>query len=419
MIKEIRNVKRFEFLAETFVRNKKSNISGLNPESLRDILYRISKESDEYLDLDEFLEFFTQNGRPISFQTFDPEEKKRSLNKKIQNFFSQKKSLNSPKKNPKYHTSSKQSSAKGRELNSPSKLRMNSQNSERRLNSEESYKNTFSSYHKSQNRSNSPKKREFSQEIEKHDPDLIVTKRRYSNSPIENKKNSYHKEKKPKEFDFYNENKDEKIRVIDGYDSDPEYNNFNLRNEPKQTKKIRNLSFSGEKNKKKDNLKITVPFPFQFDEREKLKKMEKLLDDFPKKKENIKTFKANPVPEFVKQRNLLEQINKEQEIRREEVKKNSKIITMQREKPFSFYNRDTQKIRKKNLYERKQFQFKANPVPWFCSIKLLERMNEEERAKREERVAKHAQITLNMSKLPPRMEKHEQEKVNLDHLKNN
>ena len=86
---------------------------------------------------------------------------------------------------------------------------------------------------------------------------------------------------------------------------------------------------------------------------------------------------------------------------------------MQREKPFSFYARDIKKqeIRRKNKMERKKFQFKANAVPWFCSVKLFDIMNEEERAKREERVSKNAQISLNMSKLPPRMEKHEQEKV--------
>lgn len=115
----------------------------------------------------------------------------------------------------------------------------------------------------------------------------------------------------------------------------------------------------------------------------------------------------------MKQRNLLEKINKEQELKREEIKKNSKIITMQREKPFSFYQRDIDKqgVRRKNKFERKKFIFKANSVPWFCSVKLFEMMNEKDRAKREERVAKQAQISLNMAKLPPRMEKHEQAKV--------
>ncbi len=60
-----------------------------------------------------------------------------------------------------------------------------------------------------------------------------------------------------------------------------------------------------------------------------------------------------------------EQILREQKQRREEVKKNSKAITLENEKPFSFYFRDQNKPKRKNKYEREKFVFKAREVPWY------------------------------------------------------
>lgn len=88
---------------------------------------------------------------------------------------------------------------------------------------------------------------------------------------------------------------------------------------------------------------------------------------------------------------------------------NSIAITISREKPFSFYKRDLEKLKakKKNRWEREEYVFKANKVPWFCSVKMLDRINNEEQLKRQERVAKEAQRIMQMSKLPARMEMHE------------
>lgn len=99
-------------------------------------------------------------------------------------------------------------------------------------------------------------------------------------------------------------------------------------------------------------------------------------------------------------------------MRRNEVKKNSKIATLQNERPFSFYHRHLQKnIRKKNKFERKTFIFKANPVPWYCSTKMMGILKEEEEARRKEKITREAQVNLSKAKLPNRMEKYEQEKV--------
>ena len=120
-------------------------------------------------------------------------------------------------------------------------------------------------------------------------------------------------------------------------------------------------------------------------------------------------FKANSIPEHVKDKQLYDKLRKIEEDRRLEVKKNSKILTLQREKPFSFYLRDLKKP-KKTAQERKQYKMKASPIPWYCSVPLLQRMQDEEEAQRRERVAKEAQLLMSISHLPSRMEKHEQEK---------
>ena len=44
------------------------------------------------------------------------------------------------------------------------------------------------------------------------------------------------------------------------------------------------------------------------------------------------------------------------------------IKTLANEKPFSFYNR---KNNKKTKEEREKFVFKAKPLPWHCTVNLL------------------------------------------------
>jgi len=115
---------------------------------------------------------------------------------------------------------------------------------------------------------------------------------------------------------------------------------------------------------------ITVPEPFKFDRREKRKgmsirerRLKEMLEQKEKDiKESIKiTYKATPVPPEVKIP-LYEQIMKEQEARRMQVKQNSIAITKANEKPFSFYYRDLTKT-KPEPAEMPKHVFTANPVP--------------------------------------------------------
>ncbi|KAL4467669.1 hypothetical protein ABPG74_013004 [Tetrahymena malaccensis] len=177
---------------------------------------------------------------------------------------------------------------------------------------------------------------------------------------------------------------------------------------------------------KEKKFKLTKPEPYEFDEREKerkqkktirQRKVEEMVEEAREKERKEYNTRPKPkeIPDHVK-KPLYEKIMHEQEKRRQEVRKNSVAITIQREKPFRFYLRDKnpetslKRSKRKTWEERESFVFKANKVPWFCSINLLEKINRDEELKRQERVAKQAQKTMAMSKLPPRMEKHEQER---------
>jgi hypothetical protein len=79
-----------------------------------------------------------------------------------------------------------------------------------------------------------------------------------------------------------------------------------------------------------------------------------------------------------------------------EVIKHSVQITKEREKPFSFYERD--KAKKKPDPEEylsvdlKGKGFKANPIPRACSVMIFDQMMRKQLMEREERVRKNAEL---------------------------
>ncbi len=135
-------------------------------------------------------------------------------------------------------------------------------------------------------------------------------------------------------------------------------------------------------NQKKKN--HTIPQPFSFTERDsgkkkktiRQRKLDEMLEENERKKmepfQKKNRFKAKPVPEHIKQRDLYNEIKKEQNERRRKVKENSIAITLEREKPFSFYNRDKNKkgVKEHCDIDRdwEEYRFKANPIKWACSI---------------------------------------------------
>lgn len=156
--------------------------------------------------------------------------------------------------------------------------------------------------------------------------------------------------------------------------------------------------------------KITVPAPFSFTRREQIKqpsirerKVKEMMEKDAAKidKELKNQFKAQPVPPEVKIP-MFQQIMKEQEDRRLQLKTRFEAITKSLEKPFSFYYRDMAKPEIKPE-EAKTMVFHADPVPWFCKVMLCEKLAKQEDL-RKDRILKMAKEALNHSKMPPRME---------------
>jgi hypothetical protein len=86
----------------------------------------------------------------------------------------------------------------------------------------------------------------------------------------------------------------------------------------------------------------------------------------------------------------------------------SLAITKQREKPFSFYLRDLENAKRptsapKDLHP----PFKANVIPWRVRAPLYQEMVERAEYSREQRIKRNAEVSLSLSKLPPRMQEYE------------
>lgn len=190
-----------------------------------------------------------------------------------------------------------------------------------------------------------------------------------------------------------------KVKIIE-HESDPE--NYSKKVKSRKMKeraynKAKKVGFFGaifKENIDRENFKVTIPHPFSFNEREKNKRKlirqtkleQSLIDKDNEELEILKIrFKAQGVPKNIKDHHLWDKISKRNDKRREEVKKHSKAMTLQNEKPFSFYFRDKNKkkrLPKKNK-EEENFKFKANPIPWFSSVKIL--IDPETQEKKKER----------------------------------
>ena len=167
-----------------------------------------------------------------------------------------------------------------------------------------------------------------------------------------------------------------------------------------------------EKEIKKD---VTIPAPFKFEDRENHKSKsirEKWLERDCEERErelqkhiNFK-YQAKDVPREVSQPKY-EKLKRALEERSAQVKRESAEKTRQLEKPFDFYLRDkerTEQQKNKIPSPKDEYKFKANPIPWACTVSLYESKIKEEEALREERKSRAAQENLRKASLPPRME---------------
>jgi hypothetical protein len=144
-------------------------------------------------------------------------------------------------------------------------------------------------------------------------------------------------------------------------------------------------------------------------------KLEQMLEEKETEVQNLihHQFRANPIPEriLIPRYHALMESN---EARRTQVKMHSEALTKSREKPFSFYAKDKNKIVERGKFSEQHIPecmkhpaFKANKVPWESSVPLYAQMVEKEEQERKARIEERSKINLSKSKLPPRMEMHE------------
>ena len=155
----------------------------------------------------------------------------------------------------------------------------------------------------------------------------------------------------------------------------------------------------------KGKYNITVPVAFEFDSREKKvtireKKLDQMLREL-KSKDTVKKapFRANDIPRSTREP-LYQRIIHASEQRRQELKRMSIAITKQKERPFSFYERDCQRASSAGAAE---FQipecmrvppFKASIIPWKVRAPLYQEMVERSEYAREQRIKRNAEISL-------------------------
>lgn len=362
LLKNLQKSPKYEYFCQENARRASEKFC-LPNETVLQVLRRIEKEADDHLDWDELLEFFTRRGRPKYF-IIDKEERAKVFKEVLDVVLPQK-----------IHTKKFQTLKK--------KFFLEEQEDD-----------------------------ELSEEGKDEPQEIQEIKELQSKKGIQGVNSVIIKGK---------------IKIA-GYDSDPEYHlksaKTNKLNES-AFNKAKKVGFFGaifKDNIDRENFKVTVPHPFAFHERELNKakpisqiKLEKSLQD--KENEELELlkirFKAQPVPKHVKDCNLWRKISKKQEDRRIDVKKHSKAMTIQNEKPFSFYFRDKDKkknSRKKTKEEREKFVFKASEIPWFSSLKMMIDPETKER-ERKENIERNAHISLSLSRLPPRMELYEKERV--------
>jgi len=168
---------------------------------------------------------------------------------------------------------------------------------------------------------------------------------------------------------------------------------------------------------KKGRYGITVPKPFAFDIREKVRpksirerKIEEMIAEkrLDEERKITHTFRSKPIPPEVLIPRYQSIIDKNEE-RRLKVKQDSIQITKIREAPFSFWERDKHK-RNRTMDpdagtndECKRPPFKANRIPIACSVLIYDQKIKKEKEERDIRIQKANEISSARIKMPPRM----------------
>ena len=176
---------------------------------------------------------------------------------------------------------------------------------------------------------------------------------------------------------------------------------------------------SARSNRNKGRYGVTIPKPFGFAIRDKVRpksirqrEIEKMLEEkIADENENLKQqFRSKPIPPEVLQPRF-QAIQQMEEERRLKVKQESVQILKQREAPFTFWIRDQQKQLQKSNSEAnmhlkpKSYVFRANPLPKNCTVLMYQEMETKGKEERKRRIQQEAEAKLAQSKAPERMQK--------------
>ena len=170
---------------------------------------------------------------------------------------------------------------------------------------------------------------------------------------------------------------------------------------------------------RKNQINFTIPEPFEFlkkdYQKKKIQKIKEILEDRVKDEDYFVyyQFHANELKKGIwgnRMQNIIEYEREQRKLRTEKIKE--KIIAEM--KPFSFYEKDERKYKEKIKQEPipPTFPpFRANAIKWLSQVLIYEDMLKQEQEEREERIRERMEKSKLTSKLPPRMQMYEKERL--------
>ena len=168
----------------------------------------------------------------------------------------------------------------------------------------------------------------------------------------------------------------------------------------------------------KDQINFTIPEPFNFlkndYQQKKIMKMKEILEERVNIEEHYRNhqFHAIKLKEGIwgnRMQNIIEYERQQRQMRQDKLKE--KIVAEM--KPFSFYDADERKYRERLQQECQPPifpPFRANAIKWLSQVNIYEDMITRQKKEREERVKERMEKTMKASKLPPRMQMHENQR---------
>ena len=135
---------------------------------------------------------------------------------------------------------------------------------------------------------------------------------------------------------------------------------------------------------------VTIPQPFGFDARDKHKrvsireqKLREMMEEKAREEdEAMQPFRSKEVPDHVKDHHLYSKLLKDQERERKERLEKFRLDILSQIKVS-----DRLMLPKSTQphcdFAHQEYTFQARPMPWYCEVKLIDRINAKKAARRE------------------------------------